>query len=79
MLIGDIDGVLIVPASAESKVFHQALEKARGKKTMKRDLENGISASAWLATSTNMSRGWHWDAFGRRIGRQADLLVRSGC
>ncbi|HEX3968290.1 MAG TPA: RraA family protein [Edaphobacter sp.] len=45
ILFGDIDGVLVVPAEAESEVFHRALEKARGEKTVKRDLESGLSAT----------------------------------
>ena len=44
ILFGDVDGVLVVPVEAEIEVFTHALEKARGEKTVKRDLENGISA-----------------------------------
>jgi regulator of RNase E activity RraA len=44
ILFGDIDGVLVVPAEAEIEVFTSALEKARGEKTVKRDLENGVTA-----------------------------------
>ena len=44
ILFGDVDGVLVVPAEAETEVFTLALEKARGEKTVKRDLENGLSA-----------------------------------
>lgn len=44
ILFGDIDGVLAVPLEAEAEVFSKALEKARGEKTVKRDLENGVSA-----------------------------------
>lgn len=49
IVFGDIDGVLIVPAAAESEVFRRALEKARGEKTVKRDLESGISATEAFA------------------------------
>ncbi len=49
IVFGDIDGVLVVPAAAESEVFHRALEKARGEKTVKRDLESGISATEAFA------------------------------
>ena len=49
ILFGDIDGVLAVPADAKSEVFHRALEKARGEKTVKRDLENGLSATEVFA------------------------------
>lgn len=44
ILFGDIDGVLVVPSDAETEVFSNALEKARSEKTVKRDLENGLSA-----------------------------------
>src|SRR3984957_20055053 len=44
ILFGDIDGVLVVPAEAETEVFTRALEKARTEQTVKRDLENGLSA-----------------------------------
>ena len=49
IVFGDIDGVLVVPAAAELEVFHRALEKARGEKTVKRDLESGISATEAFA------------------------------
>jgi regulator of RNase E activity RraA len=39
-----LDGVLVVPAEAETEVFTRALEKARGERTVKRDLESGLSA-----------------------------------
>jgi regulator of RNase E activity RraA len=44
ILFGDVDGVLVVPAEAEVEVFAKALEKARGEKTVKRDLESGVTA-----------------------------------
>lgn len=44
ILFGDVDGVLVVPAEAETEVFTRALEKARGERTVKRDLESGLSA-----------------------------------
>jgi regulator of RNase E activity RraA len=43
IVFGDIDGVCIVPASAEQDVFSQALEKARGEKLVKRAIEEGMS------------------------------------
>ena len=45
MLIGDIDGVLVVPAEAEARVFTLALEKARAEKIIKKELERGLSAT----------------------------------
>jgi regulator of RNase E activity RraA len=44
ILFGDIDGVLVVPREAEVEVFTRALEKARGEKTVKKDLEAGSTA-----------------------------------
>jgi regulator of RNase E activity RraA len=49
ILFGDIDGVLVVPREAETEVFLKALEKARAEKTVRRDLENGLSAVAAFA------------------------------
>jgi regulator of RNase E activity RraA len=46
ILFGDIDGVLVVPAGAETEVFTKALEKARGEKVVRRELESGSSAVA---------------------------------
>jgi regulator of RNase E activity RraA len=46
IVFGDIDGVLVVPAGAETEVFTRALEKARGEKVVKSDLEAGSSAVA---------------------------------
>jgi regulator of RNase E activity RraA len=43
-LFGDIDGVLSVPAEAESEVFTKALEKARGEKRVRKAIEQGSSA-----------------------------------
>lgn len=44
IVFGDIDGVLVIPAQVEADVFRQALEKARGEKTVKQELEAGSSA-----------------------------------
>ena len=44
ILFGDIDGVLVVPKEVETEIFMRALEKARGEKTVKKDLEAGSSA-----------------------------------
>ncbi len=46
ILFGDIDGVLVIPADAETEVFSGALEKARGEKVVKSELEAGSSALA---------------------------------
>ncbi len=44
ILFGDIDGVLVIPAEAETEVFTRALEKARGEKLVKKAIERGSSA-----------------------------------
>ena len=46
----DRDGVCIVPQAAEVEIFMAALEKARGEKTVKEAIENGMSASEAFAT-----------------------------
>jgi regulator of RNase E activity RraA len=46
IIFGDIDGVCVVPAEAESEVFTKALEKARGEKLVRKALEEGSSAVA---------------------------------
>jgi len=45
MVIGDIDGVVVVPRRAEAEVFSEALEKARTEKTIKIELEQGMLTS----------------------------------
>jgi len=46
IVFGDIDGVLVVPSKIETEVFTKALEKARGEKMVKKELEAGSSAVA---------------------------------
>jgi regulator of RNase E activity RraA len=46
VLFGDIDGVVLIPARVEREVFTLALEKVRGEKSVRRDLEKGTSAVA---------------------------------
>lgn len=43
IVFGDVDGVVTIPREAEEEVFAQALEKARGEKTVRQALENGMS------------------------------------
>ena len=43
IVFGDIDGVCIVPQSAEQEVFTAALEKARGEQHVRKALESGMS------------------------------------
>ncbi|MGN6439970.1 MAG: RraA family protein [Agriterribacter sp.] len=44
IVVGDNDGVCIVPAFAEKDVFMQAIEKARGEKMVRKKIEEGMSA-----------------------------------
>ncbi len=44
IVIGDNDGVCIVPKSIEEKVFRLAIEKARGEKMVQKKIEEGMSA-----------------------------------
>jgi regulator of RNase E activity RraA len=50
IVFGDIDGVCVVPAEACDEVFSKALEKARGEQTVKKAIENGVSATEVFAT-----------------------------
>jgi regulator of RNase E activity RraA len=45
MVIGDIDGVVVVPRAVEAEVFSAALEKARAEKVIKIELEKGMLAA----------------------------------
>ncbi|MEC3907886.1 RraA family protein [Tamlana sp. 2201CG12-4] len=48
IVVGDIDGVCIVPQEHEEEVFLRAFEKARGEKTVLKAIQNGMSAvDAW--------------------------------
>jgi regulator of RNase E activity RraA len=44
IVIGDIDGVCVVPKAIEDEVFECAIEKARGEKTVQKAILNGMSA-----------------------------------
>ncbi len=44
MVIGDLDGVCVVPQSIEKEVIAAALEKARAEKTVQKSIQNGMSA-----------------------------------
>ena len=45
-VFGDIDGVCVVPVEAATDVFSKALDKARGEKLVRKELEQGSSALA---------------------------------
>lgn len=42
MIMGDIDGVLVIPQAAEEEVFTRALAKARVEKTVQQALRGGM-------------------------------------
>ncbi len=48
LVFGDRDGVLVIPARLEEEVIELALEKARGENRVRREIENGISATEAL-------------------------------
>jgi regulator of RNase E activity RraA len=44
IIVGDVDGVLVVPNEAEEEVFSKSIEKARGEKLVMEALKGGMSA-----------------------------------
>ena len=44
IVYGDLDGVCVVPRKAEREVFMSAFEKARGEKSVRQALEEGMTA-----------------------------------
>jgi 4-hydroxy-4-methyl-2-oxoglutarate aldolase len=46
LVFGDIDGVVIVPRAMEEEILTKALEKARGEKVVRREIEAGMSSTA---------------------------------
>jgi regulator of RNase E activity RraA len=49
IILGDMDGVCVVPRQAEEEVFTGALDKARGEKTVRKAIEAGMSAGEAFA------------------------------
>ncbi|MCA0757632.1 RraA family protein [Paenibacillus sp. N4] len=45
LVFADLDGVLIIPQELEEEVITQALEKVRGEKVVRREIENGMSST----------------------------------
>jgi regulator of RNase E activity RraA len=45
LIIGDRDGVVVVPREIEEEVITKALEKARGEKVVRKEIENGMSST----------------------------------
>ena len=46
LIMGDIDGVLVIPRAVETEVISRALEKARAEKTVRREIEAGTPSTA---------------------------------
>jgi regulator of RNase E activity RraA len=45
LVVGDLDGVVVVPRRAQAEVIERALEKARGEKVVRRAIEGGMSST----------------------------------
>src|SRR3954452_19624434 len=45
LVVGDLDGVVIVPAQVEPEVSRRSLEKARGEKLVRKEIEAGMSST----------------------------------
>jgi regulator of RNase E activity RraA len=46
LVFGDLDGVLVIPRALEEEVIAKALEKARGEKVVRREIEAGASSTS---------------------------------
>lgn len=44
-IFGDLDGVVVIPAEVETEVIQRALEKARGEKVVRKEIEAGLSST----------------------------------
>jgi regulator of RNase E activity RraA len=45
LIFGDVDGVLVIPKQLEKDVILKALEKARGERLVRKEIENGMSST----------------------------------
>lgn len=45
LIIADLDGVVVVPQQVEDEVIDKALEKARGEKVVRKEIEAGMSST----------------------------------
>jgi 4-hydroxy-4-methyl-2-oxoglutarate aldolase len=46
LVFGDLDGVLVVPKAVEEQVIARAMEKARGERVVRREIEAGAATTA---------------------------------
>jgi regulator of RNase E activity RraA len=77
-LLGDIDGVCVIPVEAATEVFSKALEKARGEKLVRKRQAAGTSPGPWRAILTSYgpsprSRQWRWWYQRSRLKIENDL------
>ncbi|MCP3731088.1 RraA family protein [Sphingomonas sp. MG17] len=49
LVFGDLDGVVVIPRAVEAEVVERALEKARGEKLVRQEIEAGMSSTAAFA------------------------------
>jgi regulator of RNase E activity RraA len=49
LVFGDLDGVVVIPRAHEAEVIERALEKARGEKQVRKDIEAGMSSTQAFA------------------------------
>ena len=49
IVFGDIDGVLIIPREIAEQVLEDALKKAAGEKNVRKEIENGMTATEAIA------------------------------
>lgn len=45
LVFGDVDGIVVIPREVEQKVMTLSLEKARGEKLVRKDIEAGMSST----------------------------------
>jgi len=49
LMFGDLDGVVVIPRAHEAEVIERALEKARGEKLVRTEIEAGMSSTRAFA------------------------------
>jgi 4-hydroxy-4-methyl-2-oxoglutarate aldolase len=45
LVFGDLDGVVVIPRKVENEIIQRALEKARGEKLVRKEIEAGLSST----------------------------------
>ncbi len=49
LVFGDLDGVVVIPRAHEAEVIERSLEKVRGEKLVRQEIEGGMSSTAAFA------------------------------